>query len=179
MYLFTIQLLCHKIKDIICQQRNIINVTRLGPALQEKNVYYQGCPRTCQNQPTRCRRPNSTELTTPAVGDGFHSPKPKINGSEIGSPPLKSKKPDPTDPSFSKQVLRFFWVDPASFEFSLGRFKLDSVRFHQIQPRSCQKWLRSRWIWRDLAGFLPFFKIFSSDSAIFHIFLAGFSPFSK
>ena len=123
--------------------------------------------------------PPPTELTALAVDDGFHSPKPKINGSEIGSPPLKSKKPDPTDPSFSKQVLRFFWVDPASFEFSLGRFKLDSVRFHQIQPRSCQKWLRSRWIWRDLAGFLPFFKIFSSDSAIFQIFLAGFSPFSK
>ena len=69
------------------------------------------------------------ESTAPAIGDGFHSPKPEINGSEIGSPPLKSEKPDPTDPSFSERVLRFFWVDPASFDFSLGRFKLDPARF--------------------------------------------------
>ena len=67
--------------------------------------------------------------TAPTVDDGFHSLKPEINGSEIGSPPLKSKKPDPTDPSFSWRVLRFFWVDPASFKFSLGRFKLDPARF--------------------------------------------------
>ena len=69
------------------------------------------------------------ETTAPAIGDGFHSPKPEINGLEIGSPPLKSEKPDPTDPSFSGRVLRFFWVDPASFDFSLGRFKLDPARF--------------------------------------------------
>ena len=73
--------------------------------------------------------PLPTELTAPAVSDGFHSPKPKINGSEIGSPPLKSEKPNPTDPSFSRRVLRFFWVDLASFEFSLGRFKLNPARF--------------------------------------------------
>ena len=73
--------------------------------------------------------PPPTEPTAPAVGDGFHSPKPKINGSEIGSPPLKSEKLDPIDPSFFRRVLRFFWVDPVSFEFSLGRFKLDPARF--------------------------------------------------
>ena len=81
--------------------------------------------------------PPPTEPTAPAVGDGFHSPKSEINGSEIGSPPLKSEKPDPTYPSFFRRVLRFFWVDPTSFEFSLERFKLDLARFHQIQPRSC------------------------------------------
>ena len=70
-----------------------------------------------------------TEPTAPTVGDGFYSPKPKINGSEIESPPLKSEKPDLTDPSYSQRVLRFFWVDPASFEFSLGIFKLDLARF--------------------------------------------------
>ena len=70
-----------------------------------------------------------TEPTASAVGDGFYSPKPEINGSEIGSPPLKSEKPDPTDPSYSRRVLRFFWVGPASFEFSLGIFKLDPARF--------------------------------------------------
>ena len=73
--------------------------------------------------------PPPTEPTAPAVGDRFHSPKPEINGSEIGSPPLKSEKPDPTDPSYSRRVLRFFWVDPTSFEFSLGIFKLDPARF--------------------------------------------------
>ena len=49
-----------------------------------------------------------TEPTAPTVGDGFHSPKPEINESEIGSPPLKSEKPDSTNPSFSLRVLRFF-----------------------------------------------------------------------
>ena len=73
--------------------------------------------------------PPPAESTAPAVGDEFHSPKPKINGLEIGSPPLKSKKPDSTDPSFSQRVVRFFWVDPASFECSLGRFKLHPARF--------------------------------------------------
>ena len=73
--------------------------------------------------------PPPTEPTAPAVGDGFHSLKSEINGSGIGSPPLKSEKPDPTDPSYSWRVLRFFWVDPTSFEFSLGRFKLDPARF--------------------------------------------------
>ena len=71
----------------------------------------------------------STEPTAPAVDDGFHSPKPEINGSEIRSPPLKFKKPDPTDPSFFRRVLRFFWADSTSFEFSLGSFKLDPSRF--------------------------------------------------
>ena len=73
--------------------------------------------------------PSPTELTASAVSNGFHSPKPEINELEIGSPPLKSEKPDPTDPSFFRQVLRFFWVDLASFEFSLGRFKLVPTRF--------------------------------------------------
>ena len=45
--------------------------------------------------------PPLTEPTALAVGEGFHSPKPEINGSEIGSLPLKSEKPDPTYPSFS------------------------------------------------------------------------------
>ena len=44
--------------------------------------------------------PPPTEPTAPAVCDEFHSPKSKINGSEIGSPSLKSKKLDPTNPSF-------------------------------------------------------------------------------
>ena len=52
--------------------------------------------------------PSPTEPTAPVVGDGFHSPKPKINRSKIGSPPLKSEKPDLTNPSFSPRVLRFF-----------------------------------------------------------------------
>ena len=39
------------------------------------------------------------ELTAPTVGYGFHSPKTKIGGSDIGSLPLKSEKPDPIDPS--------------------------------------------------------------------------------
>ena len=39
------------------------------------------------------------ESTIPVVGDGFHSLKTKIGGLDIGSPPLKSEKPDPTNPS--------------------------------------------------------------------------------
>ena len=54
----------------------------------------------------------------------------EIDGSKIGSFPLKFEKPDHTDASFFRWVLRFFWVDLASFEFSLGRFKLDPARFH-------------------------------------------------
>ena len=79
------------------------------------------------SEPTHSLPP--TESTAPAVGERFHSPKPEINESEIGSPPLKSEKLDPTDLSFSGRVLRFFCVDLASFEFSLGRFKLDPARF--------------------------------------------------
>ena len=60
------------------------------------------------SKPTHPLPPTEPDLlpTAPAVGDGFHSPKPEINGSEIGSPPLKSEKPDPIDPSFSRRVLR-------------------------------------------------------------------------
>ena len=65
------------------------------------------------SEPTHSLPP--IESTAPAIGDGFHSPKSEINGSEIGSPPLKSEKLDPTDLSFSGRVLRFFWVDPTSF----------------------------------------------------------------
>ena len=65
-------------------------------------------------QPTELDPP-PTESTAPAIGDGFHSPKLEINGSEIGSPSLKSEKPNPTDPSFFRRVLGFFWVDPARF----------------------------------------------------------------
>ena len=69
--------------------------------------------------------PSPTEPIALAVNDGFRSPKSEINGSEIGSPPLKPEKTDPTDPSF-------FWrkgVDSTSFEIFFGRFKLDSARF--------------------------------------------------
>ena len=40
-----------------------------------------------------------TEPIAPTVGNGFHSPKTKISKSDIGSPPLKSEKPDLIDPS--------------------------------------------------------------------------------
>ena len=73
--------------------------------------------------------PPPTEPTAPAVGDGFHSLKSEINGSGIGSPPLKSEKPDPTDPSYSRRFLRFFLGRSGEFEFSFGIFKLDSARF--------------------------------------------------
>ena len=56
--------------------------------------------------------PPSTEPTAPTVSDEFHSPKSEVNGSEIGSPSLKSKKPDPTNPSFFQQK----GVDPKCFE---------------------------------------------------------------
>ena len=39
------------------------------------------------------------ELTTSTVEDRFYSPKTEIDESDIGSPSIKSEKPDPTDPS--------------------------------------------------------------------------------
>ena len=69
--------------------------------------------------------PSPTEPIALAVNDGFRSPKSEINGSEIGSPPLKSEKPNPTEPSFFRRE----GADLASFEIFLGRFKLDPARF--------------------------------------------------
>ena len=42
--------------------------------------------------------PPPTDSTSPAVGDGFVSPKPDFDGSEVGFTSLESDQTDPTDP---------------------------------------------------------------------------------
>ena len=59
-----------------------------GPAGLDPPIAYRTQP-----------NPPPTEPIAPAVGNGFHSPKTEISRSDIGSPPLKSKKPDLIDPS--------------------------------------------------------------------------------
>ena len=53
--------------------------------------------------------PPPTESIALAIGDGFCSPKIEIGESGIGSPPLKSEKPELIDPVvFSSEYWDFF-----------------------------------------------------------------------
>ena len=62
--------------------------------------------------------PPPTDPTSPAVGDGFVSPKPEFGRSEVGFPSLESNQIDPTDP-------QDFW-----------RYLVDPVRFRPFSSRS-------------------------------------------
>ena len=88
------------------QSKNIVNITQnsfaLSPPIISRAV--QEPIGTDPPAATDWTQPAPTEPTAPTVDDGFHSPKPEINGLEIGSPPLKY----PTDASFFRWILRFF-----------------------------------------------------------------------
>ena len=54
--------------------------------------------------------PPQTKLIAPAVGNRFCFPKTEIGGLSIGSPPLKSEKPEPTGlVVFSSEYWDFFF----------------------------------------------------------------------
>uniref|UniRef100_A0A7N2KKP3 glucan endo-1,3-beta-D-glucosidase n=1 Tax=Quercus lobata TaxID=97700 RepID=A0A7N2KKP3_QUELO len=53
--------------------------------------------------------PLPTKPISPAVDDGFVSPKPEFGGSEVGFPSPESDQTDPTDP----QDFRRYLVDPS------------------------------------------------------------------
>ena len=68
-------------------------------------MIYVGLSRDLAN-PTHPSPP--TDPTSPTVGDGFVSPKPEFDGSEVGFPSPESDQTDPTDP----QDFRRYLVDP-------------------------------------------------------------------
>ena len=121
-------------------------------------------PDSTHSLPTELNPPPS-KPTALVVDNGFHSPKTEISGSDIGSPPLKSKKLDP--------------IDPSIFPVRKCRSNICWDFFRKTQLRSCRKRPRSHWIWRDLAGFQPFSNFCCRISTVFHLFLAGFSSFSR
>lgn len=72
--------------------------------------------------------PRPTKSTSPTVGDGMLPPELDFDRLDVGSPPSKSKKPDPTDP----QIFRRYLINPVGFEIFLPRSWLDPARFRQI-----------------------------------------------
>ena len=60
--------------------------------------------------------PPLIEPTSPTVGDGLLPPEPDFDGSDVGSPSLKSDKSNPTDP----QIFRRYLINLVSFEMFFG-----------------------------------------------------------
>ena len=98
-----------------------------------------------------------TEPTSPTVGDGLLPLEPDFDGLDVGSPPLKSKKPDLIDP----QIFRRY---PASFKMFFGyilarsnEISLDLVeflaRFGEILPDLVEILAISGEISKDLGRF--------------------------
>ena len=77
--------------------------------------------------------PPQAKLIAPAVGNRFCFPKTEIGGLSIGSPPLKSEKPEPTElVVFSSEYWDFF------FQKNLARSCENLLDLVEILPKMAE-----------------------------------------